>query len=220
MGAWEAINVDGKTVRAYAAGEAKSGSPGVVVCHAWWGLNEDVQLFADRLSRSGFAVLVPDLYNGVVVATIDEAETASSLPEEEIDAIALAALDDLAGRLGAEARLGAVGFSFGAAWALWIGAKREAVRASVVYYGTLSGPSLSAASIPVLGHFAEDDPYEADEAVTEFENTLRAAGREVTIHRYPGTGHWFAEPSRDAYVPDAAELAYERTVEFLDNRVS
>jgi dienelactone hydrolase len=32
---------------------------------------------------------------------------------------------------------------------------------------------------------------------------------------YPGTGHWFAEPSRDAYRPDAAELAFERTVGFL-----
>jgi carboxymethylenebutenolidase len=41
----------------------------------------------------------------------------------------------------------------------------------------------------------------------------------VTIHRYPGTGHWFAEPSRDAYRPDAADLAFERTVEFLRERL-
>ena len=45
-----------------------------------------------------------------------------------------------------------------------------------------------------------------------------ASGRRVarwTIHRYPGTGHWFAEPSRDAYRAEAADLAFDRTVAFL-----
>ena len=51
--------------------------------------------------------------------------------------------------------------------------------------------------------------------MTAFELGLRDAGRDVTIHRYPGTGHWFAEPSRDAYRRDAANLAFERTEAFL-----
>jgi LacI family transcriptional regulator len=53
-----------------------------------------------------------------------------------------------------------------------------------------------------------------------FEATLKSAGRDVTIHRYPGTGHWFAEPSRDAYRAEAADLAFERTVAFLRERLS
>jgi carboxymethylenebutenolidase len=89
------------------------------------------------------------------------------------------------------------------------------VVASVLYYGTTGGPVLTQASVPVLGHFAEDDPYESAEWVSEFEATLRAAEREVLLHRYPGTGHWFAEPSRDAYRPEAAELAFARTTAFL-----
>ena len=48
-----------------------------------------------------------------------------------------------------------------------------------------------------------------------FERSLRNAGRDVEIHRYPGTEHWFAEPSRDAYDAAAADLAFERTVTFL-----
>ena len=68
---------------------------------------------------------------------------------------------------------------------------------------------------PILGHFAEDDPYEDDESIAGLENACRGAGRELELHRYPGTGHWFAEPSRDAYVPAAADLAFERTVAFL-----
>ena len=72
---------------------------------------------------------------------------------------------------------------------------------------------------PLLGHFAENDPYESPEGVRELEQAYRDAGREVTTHVYPGTGHWFAEPSRDAYRPDAAQLAFERTVAFLRSRL-
>jgi carboxymethylenebutenolidase len=47
------------------------------------------------------------------------------------------------------------------------------------------------------------------------EDAYRRADRDITTYRYPGTGHWFAEPSRDAYRPKAAELAWERTIAFL-----
>jgi carboxymethylenebutenolidase len=138
----------------------------------------------------------------------------SSVDEDHADAVALAAIDRLAAP-GGLAKIGTVGFSFGAAWAMWTAAKRPAVAASVIYYGSVSGPSLSKASVPVLGHFAEEDPYETNEGVQAFEGALREAGRNVAIHRYPGTGHWFAEPSKDAYRPEAAKLAFERTVTFL-----
>jgi dienelactone hydrolase len=74
---------------------------------------------------------------------------------------------------------------------------------------------LAASTAPVLGHFAESDPYEAEQGLAAFEEALRSAGRSATINRYVGTGHWFAEPSRDAYRREAAESAFPRTVEFL-----
>jgi carboxymethylenebutenolidase len=87
--------------------------------------------------------------------------------------------------------------------------------ASVVYYGTYTGSFLAQSTASLLGHFAEQDEFESEEDIQALEHGLRAAGREVTIHRYPGTGHWFAEPSRDAYQAEAADLAFERTVDFL-----
>lgn len=200
----------------YASG---AGSPGVVVFHPWWGLNDDVIAFADRLAGAGFSVLAPDPVRGRVATTIEEAERlASQVDEEHANAVALAAIDRLVAKGGAT-RIGAVGFSMGVPWAMWCAAQRPAVAASVIYYGTTGGPSLARASAPVLGHFAENDPYEPDEAVTAFERTLRDAGRAVVIHRYPGAGHWFAEPSRDAWRKDAAEIAFGRTVAFLEEHL-
>ncbi|HEX9596797.1 MAG TPA: dienelactone hydrolase family protein, partial [Anaerolineales bacterium] len=67
-----------------------------------------------------------------------------------------------------------------------------------------------------LGHFAENDDFEPKSAVDELEESLKAAGRPVTFYTYPETGHWFVEADRaDAYDQAAAELAWERTLEFL-----
>jgi len=216
MGGFESLQVSGMASRLYVPGPIAADTPGVVVFHAWWGLTGDVVRFADRLAAAGFGVVAPDLYGGPTADTVGVAERlSSSMDEAAADAIALASVDLLAQRTGADTPLGAVGFSLGGAWALWSPAKRERLAASVVYYGSISGPSLEAGRVPVMGHFAESDPYEPDEGIAAFEATLRAAGREVTTHRYPGTGHWFAEPSRGAYVAAAADLAFERTVTFL-----
>lgn len=194
---------------------------GVLVLHPWWGLNDDVRRFADRLAAAGFAVGAPDLYEGRVVSAIEDADRlSSSLDEDVADAFVLAAVDELGAAIGDPmVRIGTVGFSMGGAWALWLPAQRREVVATVVYYGSMQGPSLSRARTPVLGHFAETDPYEPDDELATFESTLRTAGRDVQIRRYPRTGHWFAEPSRDAYDAGAAELAFERTVAFLQEHL-
>jgi carboxymethylenebutenolidase len=220
MGGFETLDVGGTAVRLYVAGVFAPGSPGVVVLHPWWGLNDDVIAYADRLAGAGFAVTAPDMFGGQVASTIEDAEQLSSAAESAetepaVEAIALAAIDDLAARLGPPSRLGVLGFSFGAAYATLLPAERDRLVASVVYYGVYTGPHIERSSAAVLGHFAETDQFESDEGIAELEDTVRAAGRDVTIHRYPGTGHWFAEPSRDAYRPEAADLAFERTVAFL-----
>ena len=159
------------------------------------------------------------MFGGQVATTIEEADRLSgSANEAATGAVVLAAVREITQRLGTTSKIAALGFSFGAAWAIWAPTKRDRIAATVVYYGTWVGPILAASRVPVLGHFAEDDPYETAETVDAFEKGLKDAGREATIHRYPGTGHWFAEPSKDAYRAEAADLAFERTVAFLRHR--
>ncbi|HEX5823590.1 MAG TPA: dienelactone hydrolase family protein [Candidatus Limnocylindrales bacterium] len=216
MGEFETIETGGATARVYVAGDVRPGAAGVVVLHPWWGLNDDVIAYVERLAAEGYAIVAPDMFGGEVATGIDDADRLSSAMTEEVGkAITLAAVDRLAERLGPDAPLAALGFSFGAAWSIWAPTERDRVLATVVYYGTWVGSVLGRAKVPVLGHFAEDDPYEDAETVAALEQGLKDAGRDVTIHRYPGTGHWFAEPSRDAYRAAAADLAFERTVAFL-----
>lgn len=221
MSGFETIEADGKPFRLYSAGDPGPGRAGVVLFHPWWGLNDDVLAYSDGLAAAGFTVVAPDMFGGQVASTVEGAEQlAKSADEEAINGIALATVDHLAKRIGRGAKMAAIGFSFGAHWAMWTPAQRDKVVASVLYYGTTDGPFLMEASVPVLGHFADNDPYETAEWVSEFEQTLRSGGREVIFHSYPGTGHWFAEPSRDAYRAEAADLAFTRTVKFLERQLS
>ena len=216
MGEFDVVSAPGIEARVYEAGDA-SGGPGVVVLHPWWGLNADVLAFADRLASAGFAVAAPDLYHGDVVDTVDAAEArVEQLDGREGAAIVNAAIADLAEKLGPGARLAVLGFSLGASFA--IAAAHPAIAATVLYYGT-GDPDQAPGSSPVLGHFAESDPYEEAAWVTAFEQRLRDAGRKTVFHHYAGTGHWFAEPSRDAYRHEAAELAFERTLGFLERHL-
>src|SRR5438094_4776068 len=66
---------DGKSVNAYLA-EPPAGAkaPGMVVIQEWWGLNDQIKGVADKLAKSGYRALVPDLYRGKVALEANEAQ--------------------------------------------------------------------------------------------------------------------------------------------------
>jgi carboxymethylenebutenolidase len=210
--------------RGFLALPSTGNGPGVLVLHAWWGLNDTIKAFCTRLAEAGFVAFAPDLYHGKVADTIAEAETlGSALDTNHLQARAEVAaashfLHERAEQNGATGRpgLAVIGFSLGAYYALDLSvAEPEQIQRVVLFYGT--GPAeFSRAQAAYLGHFAVDDEYEPQANVDELEADLRQAGRPVTFYRYPGTGHWFFEPDRaDAYDEAAANLAWERTLAFL-----
>ena len=58
----------------YCALPAGGTGPGVLVLHAWWGLNETIKSLCRRLAAEGFVAFAPDLYHGAVADTIPGAE--------------------------------------------------------------------------------------------------------------------------------------------------
>jgi dienelactone hydrolase len=75
----------------------KTGSgPGLLVLHAWWGLNDFIKGFCDRLTGEGFVALAPDLYHGKIASTVDEAkQLRSKTPQKQVKSDITSALDYL-----------------------------------------------------------------------------------------------------------------------------
>lgn len=193
--------------------------PGVLVLHAWWGLTPFFTGLCDRLADAGFVALAPDLHgDGRTADTPDEAEAllASTDPNRTAHLVvaSLSALRSMPAT--PEGRVGVVGFSMGASWALWAAARMpDHVAAVVAYYGD-QDVDFSGARAAFQGHFAEHDEFTSEDDVAYLEAQLRLARHEVEFHRYPGTSHWFAETDRTvAHSPEAAALAWDRTVDFL-----
>lgn len=201
---------------------ASGHGPGVLVLHAWWGLNETTRRYCADLAAAGFVAFAPDLYEGRVTDDAQEAERlAGALFERAAKtrrAVAAAA-DALAGLDAVTSEsLAVIGFSLGAFFALTLSTDQpERVHRVVVYYGT--GPDDFVRSrAAYLCHFAQDDPFEPAASVAALEVALHASGRDVSVNVYPDSGHWFAEPDRrDAYNPTAARLAWDRTLSFLSD---
>jgi len=192
-------------------------APGVLVLHAWWGLTPSIKQLCDRLAAEGFVALAPDLLGGLPATTVEDAER--RLAEADADQLAHLTRSSLHHLrqlpVTAAAPVGVLGLSMGASMALWLSARvPEGVAATVVFYGG-QDIDFAPAQCAYLGHFAEDDPYVDDDGLALLEAELHLLDKETTFHRYPGTQHWFFEDDRPEHDPEAGELAWQRTLEFL-----
>jgi carboxymethylenebutenolidase len=206
---------------AYLAPARPSPGPPVLLLHTWWGLNEVMRDLADRLAGDGFTVMAPDLFDGTINTTIEDADAFTSsiehgegrpdgLNPDRIMGRVVATLDHLLAHPDARGdRAGIVAMSFGGWYGSQVASKRSDVAAFVsIYSDVYEGPGGAA----YLGHFAENDQFvESPEAA----GIRTPPGEGSAVHVYPGMRHWFMEPDRPEFDADAAELAYRRTVEFL-----
>jgi len=190
----------------------------VLVIHEWWGLNEHIKHWADRLAADGYAALAVDLYGGAVATTPAEARRAmTAVDEEQALATLQAALQFLRDdeRVHAEKRA-CIGWCFGGTWSLRLAMAAPDLDAAVMYYGRVVDDieQLSAMRAPLLGVFGNLDPSIPPEAVDAFEAALQRAGKDAVIRRYDAN-HAFANPSSARYDSDHAAAAWAEVRPFL-----
>ena len=221
------FSVGDTKAQGYLATPANGSGPGVIVLHAWWGLNDIFTGVCDRLAQEGFTAFAPDLYGGRIGTTVEEAKALlNSLDWEQSPQLVLAAAQYLRNHPAATGpAIGAVGFSMGAMWASLLATELQPqdTKAVVLFYGVASdldaaayGQSRAAFQV----HLAPNDPWATDEEVEQAERAIRGAGRDLSLYRYDGTLHWFFEPDRPEYDAVAAELAWERMLAFLKEQLT
>jgi carboxymethylenebutenolidase len=214
---------DGESeLRGYLARPVDAGpeTPGLIVIHEWWGLNDNIRQTAERLAGEGYVALAVDLYGG----------QSASIPKEAIKLMnGLMANTDRADEnlrqahryldqeIGAP-RVGSIGWCLGGRWSLRTAVLLpDSLDAAVMYYGTVTTDEtdLEPLQLPVMGNFAERDPIIPLESVEQFTATMQRLGKVVDVKVYAGAKHAFANPSGMDYNAVAAEDAWERSTTFL-----
>jgi carboxymethylenebutenolidase len=214
---------DGKSVNGYLAEPAAGAkAPGMVVIQEWWGLNDQIRGVADKLAKAGYRALVPDLYRGKTAVDAKEANhlmTGLNFGD--------AAGQDIRGAVQylkqTSPKVGVTGFCMGGALTVLSAVNVPEADAGVIWYGYPPIEYVDAKKIkaPLLGHWATQDQAFAIGGVDALEKKLREANVKFEFHRY-NCKHAFANETADQkklemlkYDPKSAELAWQRTMEFL-----
>lgn len=215
----------GKQLKGYLALPADvQDAPALILIHEWWGLNDNMKDMAERFAKEGYVALAVDLYGE---STTDQAR-AQQLAGS-VQANMPAAFDNLEQAVEFlknrddvdDDRIASVGWCFGGGWSYQMAKNDLGVAASVMYYGRFSAhDDLSHMKADIIGHFGEEDASIKVDDVREFQATLKTQGGDHEVYIYPNAGHAFAnEDNVEAYNEEASELAWTRTMAFLEEHL-
>lgn len=202
---------------AYADAPKAGTGPGVLVLHSWWGLTDAIKDRVNQLADAGFTAVAPDLFDGEVAR--DDAHGERLLADADANRLVLGVQStaDALARMPATAgtRIMVVGFSMGASLGLWFSERfADQVSAVVGFYGT-QGIDFHRTQSSYQLHMAEGDAMLDPDELALMEASFGLAGRDVDIHTYAGVAHHFAEWGTPGYDRPAADLAWDRTIDFL-----
>ena len=204
--------------------EAEGPFPAVLVIHENRGLNPYVKDVARRLAKAGFMALAPDALHplGGYPGNDDEGRAMQrSMERAKIEQDFIAAAGFLKQHELSTGKLGAVGFCFGGYIVNMLAAVMpEALDAGVPFYGTPAAEELRPnVRGPLMVQLGELDKR-VNDSWPAYEQVLQANGADFVMHMYPGANHGFHNDSTGRYDPDAAELAWSRTVEFFKQHLA
>lgn len=207
---------DGKSAPGFAFPNEDRQAPAIVLIQEWWGVNEQIRGVARRLVDAGYNVLIPDLYRGKIASASDEAKHLMddlNFPD--------ALFQDLAGAVDTavhhHGKAAVMGFCMGGALTIAAAVHLQRLSAAVCFYGIPPAQLADPAQlkVPLLAHFATQDDWCTPDRVDALEQRLQGATVEHELHRYDAHHAFFNEARPEVHDPRAADLAWERTLEFL-----
>ncbi|EKE27675.1 MAG: hypothetical protein ACD_3C00172G0002 [uncultured bacterium (gcode 4)] len=195
--------------------------PALILIHEWWWLNDNIKSLAMDFAKEGYVVLAADMYWSKVAKNATEAmQFASGVTNNEA-----AAFDNLKYAVEYlqwlpevdDNRMWSVGWCFWWWWAYQMAKNNLWTKVSVMYYWRFNPEDdLSMMRSQILGHFWEKDMNISIDTVNEFQAKLKTLTWSHMVYIYPNAGHGFANEPSDNYDEEAANLAWQRTLDFLN----
>lgn len=197
---------------------AKGKLGGVVVVHENRGLNPYIEDVGRRLALAGFISIAPDALTplGGYPGNDDKGrEMQSKRDRNEMLENFIDAYNYLVRHKDCNGKVGVVGFCFGGGIANMMAVRIPTLSAAVPFYGaqpaTEDVPKIQA---PLLLQYAGLDTR-VNEGWPAYEAALKANNKVYTAYIYPNVNHGFHNDTTPRYDKTAAELAWQRTIDFF-----
>ena len=216
MAEWQTLFTPCGTVQAWLAQPEADSRGGVVVVQEIFGVNSHIRDVCERLAAAGFTALAPaylDLIEPDVDLPYDR--TGSNRGVALVNKLGLDCAIDVTQEAAALLRakglnVGVVGFCWGGTVA-FLGNTRLNLPA-VSYYGARNLPFLDEpAGAPLMFHFGGRDLHIPPEAIAAHRLKQPQSG----VFVYDGADHAFNRDPGPPFDPDAAALAWQRTLAFF-----
>ncbi|MBB6123533.1 dienelactone hydrolase family protein [Sphingobium subterraneum] len=194
---------------------AKGKLPVVIVAHENRGLNPHIEDIARRMAVDNFIAVAPDALTSLGGYPGDEdkaREMFAKLDQPKVRNDFIAASRYALGLTGGSGRLGAVGFCFGGGIVNMLATRVPELRAAVPFYGP--APDLALVKdikAELLIHFAANDER-VNATWPPYETALKTAKVKYQAFTYAGTEHGFNNNTTPRFHPEAAKLAWTRTL--------
>jgi carboxymethylenebutenolidase len=222
----EYLNYPGATgeVRAYLARPKADGKlPGVVVIHENRGLNSHIEDVNRRVALEGFLAIAPDALSPVGGTPADPDQARSLMGKLDSQSTIknyTAAVKYLKTHSMTTGKVGIIGFCWGGGMANQVAVNSPDLIAAVPYYGMQAAaedvPQIKAA---LLLHYAGLDER-VNAGIPAFEAALKAASVNYQLYMYEGVKHAFNnDTTPERYSREASELAWQRTISFLKQKL-
>jgi carboxymethylenebutenolidase len=207
---------NGHSFTAYVAGPQRA-KQAILIIHGWWGLNRDVETWANSFAVAGYRVMAVDLYNQQTTTHPAQAKKLmQAVKQSDANKIYTTAINALSesGR-----KIAIIGRSYGASQALRAALiAQDKVSAAILYYpyGELITDIeiLSAIKTPILGHFAHNDFFLRPDKLDQFTSAIKQSGLTMTGNIYEAR-HGFDSITSTNFDEPAYKLAQQRTRQFL-----
>lgn len=195
----------------------------VIVIHENRGLVPHIRDVANRIAQEGFLALAPDALSPFGGTPQDAEQARHLIGKLDDDATLknfLAAIQYLKTHPSFGGKVGCVGFCWGGRMANLMAVRSPELTAAVPYYGSQPPvedvPKIKAS---LLLHYAGLDER-INAGIPAFEAALKAAHIDYQIFIYEGAQHAFNNDTNpDRYNPEAAKLAWARTIAFLKEKL-
>ena len=216
---YDSPNGTGKVHGYLAQPRKRSGRlPGVIVVHENRGLNPHIEDIARRIALEDYVAFAPDALTSLGGYPGDEdkaRELFAKLDQAKAREDFVAAVKYLEKRPECNGKVGVVGFCWGGGIANMLATRIPELAAAVPFYGN-QPPAEDVAKIkaPLLIHYAEKDER-INAGIPAFEAALKANHVKYEMHTYPGTQHGFNNDTTPRYDKAAAQLAWQRTMDFF-----